>query len=405
MPIYHGGHSIPASLSGPIAIEATGLPRYWALTWSVLWGSTLAESHLHAQLSAIDRLYVAVESRTGSDCLDRLLSHLDFDSLEPLLEGYFLELNNQGRDLNHDYTKLWQYTFRFVHTTIDHLSKSESTDRLNRLHARLLRLETIYKQLSPGKKRKESRTRALPAAAVEEIYELIDPTSRRNPFRSEGNAHRNHAIIMLMLHQGLRRGETCILPLDAMKDGFDPITGELRYWLNVSENPYEVDPRFVRPSLKTAQSIRQIPSSEQLAIIVEYYTINYRGKQKHSFMFASQKDKPLSLRQVNNILDVLSASLSPAAKKDLKDQRCVNKISPHDLRHTAAVVRLTELTDAGVGLEEAMGMLKVFFGWSKKSEMPNHYARAYFENRLSTVWNNQFDARVDFLRSLQRIEK
>jgi len=34
-----------------------------------------------------------------------------------------------------------------------------------------------------------------------------------------------------------------------------------------------------------------------------------------------------------------------------------------------------------------MDKLRVFFGWSPQSEMPRLYARAYFETKLSEVWN------------------
>jgi hypothetical protein len=77
---------------------------------------------------------------------------------------------------------------------------------------------------------------------------------------------------MLMLHQGLRRGELLLLTADAIKNGFDHRQQRTRYWLNVQDNPYEgsdVDPRHSRPSVKTAHSIRQIPISDSIAAIVD----------------------------------------------------------------------------------------------------------------------------------------
>jgi hypothetical protein len=73
-------------------------------------------------------------------------------------------------------------------------------------------------------------------------------------------------------------------------------------------------------------------------------------------------------------------------------------VSCHDLRHTCAVVRLKLYQDAGNDLDLAMDKLRVFFGWSPQSEMPRLYARAYFETKLSEVWNENFDAFVDALR-------
>ena len=75
-------------------------------------------------------------------------------------------------------------------------------------------------------------------------------------------------------------------------------------------------------------------------------------------------------------------------------------VEGHDLRHTAAVVRLARYVDHGHDLETAIGKLRRFFGWSMTSKMPRHYAAAYFETRLSEVWNESFDSFVDTLRDL-----
>lgn len=56
-------------------------------------------------------------------------------------------------------------------------------------------------------------------------------------------------------------------------------------------------------------------------------------------------------------------------------------------------------------MELALQNLRVFFGWTKDSEMPRHYARAYFEDRLITVWQKKFDDRMDVLRAIHSIER
>lgn len=76
------------------------------------------------------------------------------------------------------------------------------------------------------------------------------------------------------------------------------------------------------------------------------------------------------------------------------------KITPHDLRHTCAVVRLSHFRDAGLGEHEALERLRAFFGWSHTSQMPRHYARAYFESKLSEVWRDDFDAHISAIRNL-----
>lgn len=51
-------------------------------------------------------------------------------------------------------------------------------------------------------------------------------------------------------------------------------------------------------------------------------------------------------------------------------------------------------------MPEALQKLRTFFGWSKESDMPSRYARAVFESRLASVWNDAFDDRVALLRAL-----
>jgi len=395
---------LPPGLSGTLIVDALGLPRYWALAWAAMEVSDIGESHLSKQLAAIDRLYHAVEARTGTDCLDRLLTNLDLDTLEPILEGFFIELRNRRYDAGTDPSGIWRAVVAFVRAVVNRIATSLGRRQFDELHARLLRLDNLYAQLRPGRRKRAVKIRALPAGVVEDLYGLIVPTSPRNPFRSLDNSYRNLALFLLMMHQGLRRGEVCILPVDAVKDGLDPRTGELRRWLDIVENPYErSDRRSSRPSLKTAHAIRQIPISDELVEVLDTYSINYRGKQDHSFLFSSQKNQPLALPSVNQIFDVLSQSLSPGAKAELRKRRHTEKITPHDLRHTAAVVRLTEFIDAGHSMQVSLDALKVFFGWSKESEMPRHYARAYFEDRLSTVWNTTFDTHIDHLRRLDKV--
>jgi hypothetical protein len=43
---------------------------------------------------------------------------------------------------------------------------------------------------------------------------------------------------LLMLHQGLRRGEMLLLPADSIKSAFDRKQQRARHWLSVQENEY-----------------------------------------------------------------------------------------------------------------------------------------------------------------------
>lgn len=78
----------------------------------------------------------------------------------------------------------------------------------------------------------------------------------------------------------------------------------------------------------------------------------------------------------------------------------MTSISAHDLRHTAAVVRIKQLLANGDAMPEALQKLRSFFGWSPTSPMPQLYAKAAFEERLETVWTDEFDDRVAMLKEL-----
>jgi integrase len=96
----------------------------------------------------------------------------------------------------------------------------------------------------------------------------------------------------------------------------------------------------------------------------------------------------------------ISACLSEPIRQELKDRCGKQSVTPHDLRHTCAVVRLNQLLLQGDSMDEALQKLRVFFGWSRDSQMPVRYARAVFEDRLSSVWNDTFDDRIEVLRAI-----
>ncbi len=230
---------------------------------------------------------------------------------------------------------------------------------------------------------------------------MLDPESSINPFRGIVSRWRVYMIFMLLLHQGLRRGELLNFPVDVIKSGFDRNRQQPRYWMTVQYNEYEDDdPRYSKPSIKNAPSFRPIPVSKPIALLVQEYVTNYRGKPDHSFLLNSQKQNPLSTEGVTKMFQKITASLPRQLRKILIDHTGDDSISPHDLRHTCAVVRLNQLLVSGVEMADALERMRAFFGWSRDSDMPLRYARAVFEDRLASVWNSTFDDRVDVLRNL-----
>ena len=396
---------LPPALQTWLLVDAHGLPRYWATVWQSLKQGGLASGTVGLRLAAIDRLYASVAEQAGQDCLDQLLAHRDVDRLLTALEGFYSVLRNEAARNGTNTDKQWQAAVEFVRCMLTGLGLADRA--IGVLDAGLTRLDSLYAALTPGRGTKRARVRALPASVVENLYEIADPASLKNPFRTEAAKWRNYALLLMLLHQGLRRGEALILPCNAIKDGCDYETGERRTWLDVSPSPWgqDEDPRYLVPSLKTVLSQRQIPISEDIVEIVDHYTTNFRGKQDHPFLFASRWKRPLAIPSLNSVLKVLSESLSPGAVRDLNDRNSVNAVSPHDLRHTCAVVRLSEFVSSGMEMKLALQNLRTFFGWTRESEMPLHYAEAFFEDRLKDVWQRKQDDRVVMLRHLQRIEQ
>ena len=253
--------------------------------------------------------------------------------------------------------------------------------------------------------RKVVGIRSLPADVVEALYNLVDPLSTKNPFPRERTRWLVYTCFIILLHQGLRRGELLLLPADAVKSEFDRKSSRERSWINVETNPYEdesMDPRHSRPGIKTAPSIRQIPVSGTVADIVQTYVENFRGRPDHAYLVNSQHQLPLSTESLTKMFSKLSSALPSPLIKSLANRTGRSSVTPHDLRHTCAVVRLHQLLRQGDHMDEATQKLRSFFGWSRESMMPLRYARAVFEDRLMEVWTDRFDSQVEIIRSIIR---
>lgn len=391
-------------LRGPVLVDAHGLPRYWALVWSTLSTAQLADSTLVKKLRCVESLYQHADDLRGSSSLDDALGTLDDEALSQILESWFVSIRNQASGSKNDEV-IWQTGSAFVFSIVAWLSKSGSDERTLQIERRLHRLKTLYGQLHVRRTKSVESVRSLPSSTVEALYALLDPSSDQNPFSRQATRWRLFVAFVLMLHQGLRRGEVLLLPTDAVKSAFDRKHNKTKYWINIRENDYEnseLDPRYSKPSIKTAQSVRQIPVSEATADIIDTYVQNYRGRTDHSYLLSSHTGMPLSTEALTKAFALVTEKLPTHALKELRDRTGKNSITPHDLRHTCAVVRLHQLLQLGDEMPEALQKLRTFFGWSKTSSMPSRYARAVFEDRLAHVWNNAFDQRVELLRSLPK---
>ena len=402
MLIQLSDNNLPQLLQGSILVDRHGLPRYWAAIWLIIAAAQLAESTQVKKLRYIENLYQHADLLFGNSALDDALGNLDDNALAEILESWFVSIRNQANGTDSDEQR-WQTGLDFVTSVVTWVSKSRVGSRLKHIEERLHRLSTLYSQLHVRRVKPIEAVRSLPANVVEALYKMLDPESTHNPFPRESTRWRVFVTFILMLHLGLRRGEVLLLPVDAIKNAYDKRHLREMYWLNVRENEYEdtvIDSRYSKPSIKTVNSIRQIPVSEATTAIVEAYAQNYRGRPQHSFLMNSQSNMPLSTEALTKMFFQISKKIPAPILKELKDRTGKETVTPHDLRHTCAVMRLNQLLQQGDSMDEALQKSRTFFGWSRTSSMPSRYARAVFEDRLAGVWNNAFDDRLSLLRAL-----
>jgi integrase len=392
----------PPLLRGPVLVDDRLRPRFWSTVDSFLLHGSLKPSTATIRLRAIERLYRFAEELWPRDTLDGVIGRQDLARLDDLLHAYFSRLRREAQRTGHPADEAWRLACQFATGSCERLLVAGPPKRLAAASALLARLRRLDHHLAVRGRRRRGQPRGLPAGVLEDLYELVSPDSSRNPFRSVRLRWRNFVLFVLLLHQGLRRSEALALAVDAVKSEVDPRHGKERFWLDVCENPHErADPRPDIPSLKNASASRQIPISSALAGLVDTFVVNHRGRRDASFLFYSQKRKPLSKREVNDLFRVLSRHLSKAAQRELWNRHRAVRVTPHDLRHTAAAVRLGQLVgDDHARLPMAIEQVRPFFGWSRDSEMPKLYARTYFEAQIAKVWRDDFDARVEFLRSV-----
>ena len=383
-----------------VLVDEFGLPRYWAAVWSVFHSGGLAQSTLTEKLRHIEHLYQHTDGIGG--VLDDAIASLDFTAISSVLESFFASLRNLPIPSNTGLAR-WRTAFHFVKDTCERLERNpETANRMADIRQRIGRLDRLYLGLRPYRRQPGSQIRALPRMVVLEMLEAATPGSTTNPFEHESTQWRVFIVLTLLLFQGIRRGELLSLKADFLKSEVDHRTGTLRWRMSIKTNETEDDPRASIPSIKTAQSVRTIPVTPQTAVGLLYYTENYRGKVNHEYFLSSMRGSPLSLEGVTKFMQKLTTALSPKARSEMRDQTGAENITAHSLRHTCAVVRMKQLISSGQTPEQAMSQLRSFFGWSKTSLMPMHYAKAALDEHLNESWNDRLDDRLELLRNLQQ---
>jgi len=330
--------------------------------------------------------------------LDSAFGDKDANRLRGIFDEFFVELTSKMPRTSTD-VACWDSVSSFFHFFANHWAVNDQQWRS---------LQKVIPQ--PGAIRVPSKgsvkfTRALPDASLRELLAVAEPGAQRNPSATPAVQVRNWLLVLLMLLCGLRRGEALLLTLDSLKQELNMETGEIQYWLNVTDTPEEddtyVDTRATRPSIKTNASHRHVPISEELAMLIERYISEYRvDSSKHRFLITSNVGNPLSAESVAKALREFSLAMSPEALKQFRQRTNKKVISSHDLRHTCACVRYVMfLSDRDK--DRTMAKMRVFFGWDVNSNMPDTYARAAIQDDVKNSVAKTFDAMLDNLRGMQ----
>jgi integrase len=393
----------PRTLQGPILINDYGLPRYWVVVWCCFLTNGLKHSTKSKELRYIDDLYKFSEKLYGIGYLDKILTNGDIDNIGNLLESFYISLQNEEK-LNNSIIKKWKSCVDFVQDIVRYISPNILVEYSNKQELSIINsLYEKYGQLSIQISKNAETLRSLPSSVVEALYYLLDIDSQKNPFKRPLARWNAFIFFRCALHCGFRRGEILLLPVNAVKSEFDNKSGKIRYWINVTiiNDHIGNDTRHNKPGIKTPTSYRQVPISDITANLIQSYTDNIRGKPNHPFLLNSQKNTPLSQETISYYFGKINHALPLEVKLTLSNRSRKDIVEPHDLRHTCAVVRLNQFL-IKYSMEESLQQMRTFFGWSRESDMPLRYARAVFEDRLSSVWSDIFDDHIELLRNIPK---
>jgi len=352
----------------------------------------MSASTQKARLRPIGQFYDVCDLRYGPDALDAAFSEGRVDHVQRMVGDFYVTLSSAIARNSSDVER-WDAVKHFVKTIALALAPWNSS-----WHALAPHLGALGEIRRHGRG-KFKFPRALPSVVLDDLLDVAHPDSHRNPFVDERVRWRNWLIVHLLLLGGLRRGEALLLVIDSLKHDVNRATGQLTYWLDVTTTEDE-DERATRPSIKTAESHRQIPVSPDLAALYDHYVSDARFSDGDvPFLLTSSRGTALSAESVTKVFEAFTAVLTPLAYQRFQERTGGKRhISPHDLRHTSATARFATFLEKDKDRELALQRMRAFFGWSVTSEMPDLYARAAIQDDLLRSWNDVFDKHVLSLR-------
>ena len=330
---------LKASIGTPNYLSVDGeflRPRVWATAWTVVMGGrSLKPNSQLLYLRHIDALYSICDDLFGPDSLDDAISNRDVVRVQSMVEAFHAHLCFGG-EITTTTAQSWKVVRRFIGSIAKRLAPS--SDPWGALAALL----PVMGEITPTNRGRFKFVRALPDVTLRELLKIAQPGNALNPYSSSKLQWRNWLIFNLLLLCGLRRGEVLLLATDSLKHDLDADTGEVVYWLNVTNILDEdTDGRSSKPSIKTDDSHRQVPISESLAELYGRYVDEYRvPSDSHEFLVTTKDGSPLSAESMTAIFHSFDKALTPHAKARFVEKTGGKKyISPHDLRHTCATAR------------------------------------------------------------------
>ena len=377
--------------------QFTDLPCVGASIWVSLYENKFSDSYIRKKLHAVSKLYDHVSENLADPMgLDKLLLKHDIDGLDEQIRSFLGALQNQSKQKQINTSRTLKHSVGFVIDTVTELAvrSHKPKEKIQSITRSLNNLRTLYKFLRPEKKNVNLTIRSIPSKVTDEVFDIVAPSSSINPFRTEKLKKRNFLIIALLFYMGLRRGELLTLDTSAFKSEYSASDGHQLYWLNIRATS-QIDTRVHTPSLKNDYSERQIPLPEAIYFGCLDYVTNWRGRCPHGFLVPTITGAPLSERGLNEMFIRLNQNMSNDAKAELKYVTGSSTFSPHSLRHSAAVYRIRAFREAGFEMSQAEALMRSFFGWSYTSSMPRRYAKAYYQEQLSTTWFEQMNRYMD----------
>lgn len=250
------------------------------------------------------------------------------------------------------------------------LSDGKSDAKINVL---IYTIERHEKQLRVKASDQPPRA-GLSDALLQRLFEIIDPNSSHNPFKS-GSRFRNFLIILVLYFFGLRKSECLLLTIaDVDYRVARPVMVVRRVPDSRLHNRKDV-------AVKTLE--RTIPITDDVARLIRQYIRVHRSAipraSRSPFLFLGRHGDPLGTDGIDSIFRVICRSF-PEFK---------SLLSPHTLRHNWSGnmwERTNDLVGRGAMQEElAKLVINYLGGWTHQSNMSRRYSNNLIESKANEI--------------------